>query len=113
MCRTLYPGTTILKIEIKYISDELNKYREWYRSGIIKTKLCRVKDKRNGLCQKWSDKGILLSEQNYKNGIKHGTYKTYRANGKIRYNYVYDNGQIIVSELWNKRGKLIRAMYEI
>lgn len=108
MCRTFYPGTFVLEKEKKCYIDETFEYKEYYRNGNIKLKLRKkLNNIRHGLCQKWSEKGTLLSEINYKLGQRHGTCKTFRANGSIRYNYIYDNGQLIFREIWNKRYKKI------
>ena len=127
MCRTFYPGTNQLEKETVYITDELIEYREWYKTEIkngkteikndntiknnIKIKIGKIITGliilRHGLYQKWSDRGILLAELNYNKGFRHGQCKTFRANGTMRYNYVYDNGVIISRSLWNKKGNRI------
>ena len=101
-----------------YITEELLEYREYYKTEIknnLKIKIGQIIKKgisgstsvRHGLYQKWSDQGILLAELNYNKGFRHGLCKTFRANGTMRYNYVYDNGKIIDRSLWNKKGNRI------
>jgi len=120
ICRTYCPGTNLLEKETMYITDELIEYREWYKTEIkndntiknnIKIKIGKIITGliilRHGLYQKWSDRGILLAELNYNKGFRHGQCKTFRANGTMRYNYVYDNGVIISRSLWNKKGNRI------
>lgn len=128
MCRTLFLGTTSIYKETQYLSESLSVFREHYKDDSLKLKINYITIKlhhikinqgqlipflikRHGQAWKWSNSGILLSDMNYYQGVRHGPCKTFRANSTLRYNYIYDNSKIIYFEMWNKKGNRILNPY--
>ena len=51
-----------------------------------------INGKKNGLCKKWFDTGLLSYESEYKKGKKNGYTRTWWKNGKIRSESMFIDG---------------------
>ena len=50
-------------------------------------------DEYEGTCREWNEAGRLVKEMNYKAGYEAGSQRSWYDNGRIRANYVIEDGR--------------------
>ena len=50
-------------------------------------------DEYQGTCKEWNEKGLLVKQMNYHQGHELGSQKWWYDNGKIKANYIIQNGR--------------------
>jgi len=107
---SLNSGSNKLQVpEIEYDEHDSNKVvvRSFYESGQIKSvePFFPYKGKKyHGTYMQWFENGQLKIEANYEENILHGEVKTYYENGNLRRQDFFDNGSLIIGNLWDIEG---------
>lgn len=61
----------------------------------------------HGPAKSYRPDGSLGFVGQYKNGKPHGRSLTWHKNGKLRYEEIFDNGELISSKEWDQNGNLL------
>jgi len=64
-------------------------------------------DERDSVWVAYNEKGVVVSEMEYKNGIKIGTWRMYNDNGRIIFKVQYVNDKKRKGKQWDDKGRLI------
>lgn len=68
---------------------------EYYPNGKVKSEYHYLTDNVTGVCKEFNDKGILIKEMTFENGVSHGPTKYYNETGKIIKTMVYYYGTLV------------------
>jgi major membrane immunogen (membrane-anchored lipoprotein) len=114
MKNIIFPFIFVLLIQIACSHDD-NIVKEYYPTGIIKSKMEVKNGMRNGLTQNFDEKGRLLSTAELINDKYEGWMTNYNpANGKVmaKSHYVNDKQNGTVTTYYDQ-GQLYREMYYV
>ena len=64
-------------------------------------------DERDSVWVAYNDKGVVISEMEYKDGKKVGTWRMYNDNGRIIFKVQYVNDKKRKGKQWDDKGRLI------
>ena len=89
-----------IKKKVFYLMDNLHGlYTEYFENCFPKKKIEYWYGKKNGKYKEWYINGTLKKECFYNMDILDKTYKEFLYNGKLLYNILYENGNIISNNL--------------
>ena len=85
----------------------------WYKSGRKKSAQFWNKGRKTGDYKEWNNSGELGKEPlklegKYNDGEKNGTWKYYRSDGSVQYEYQLENGKMKRIRGWDEAGKLLQ-----
>ena len=82
---------------LSFVDFRKNRERfieEYATNGIKIRALMLLDNKLYGRYQELDSTGKILLDINYKNGIRHGSYKYYAPDGQLKYEATYENGTL-------------------
>lgn len=89
----------IKKIKSIYVSNKLHGIQEGWYEYTPKEKLAIQRNFQNGELSGevkiWSYDGVLISKQNYQKNLLHSINIEYYPNGKIKYKFLYNVGELV------------------
>ncbi len=68
-------------------------YIAWWQNGNRKLEYHFDHDEYEGICREWNEHGVLIREMKYAKGHESGAQKMFYDNGKVRANYVIEDGR--------------------
>lgn len=91
--RQYYP-TRQLK-EKRFFEQGIKKgpYLGWWPGGQMQLEYNFEEGEYEGLCREWNETGFLVKKMNYRRGYEEGAQQWWYDNGKIKANYVIQNGR--------------------
>ena len=92
--------------ETTYDATESTTYKYFHPNFKLKQEGKMINGKKEGLCKSYNDKGILITEVNYKNDTEFGDYKEYFDNGtlKVKGQYKHSSG-FVTHSTFDPQGK--------
>ena len=75
--------------------------------NILEIGYLNANNQKDSLWVAYNDKGVIVSEMEYKDGKKHGTWRMYDDNGHITLKVEYVNGKKRKGKQWDEKGRLI------
>lgn len=87
--------TAVQLMEKRFYSAgiKVGVYEAWWPNGSRRLVYHFAGGEYEGTCKDWAENGILISEMTYHQGHEEGPQKQYYDNGKIKANYVMQNGR--------------------
>jgi antitoxin component YwqK of YwqJK toxin-antitoxin module len=83
-----------LKESRKFIKgNKEGEYLAWWPNGNMQLMYHFDGDEYEGACREWNESGLLVKEMNYKKGHEEGLQQWRYDNGKIKANYIIQDGR--------------------
>ncbi len=81
--------------ELRFFSNgkKMGKYLVWWPNGKPFMQYQFESDEYQGTCKEWNEKGLLVKQMNYHQGHELVSQKWWYDNGKIKANYIIQNGR--------------------
>ncbi|MGP8216666.1 MAG: toxin-antitoxin system YwqK family antitoxin [Bacteroidia bacterium] len=67
----------------KYILQDDQAKREYYRNGVLKSEIPYSEGRKNGIAKEYYENGSIKSETPYEDGVKNGIVREYDENGEL------------------------------
>lgn len=80
-------------------------FKDYDMKGNLVFKGTMVKNYLNGAASYYYANGVVKEEGQYKDDVRIGTWKFYYPNGKVAKLITFDNGEMVVNEVYAKNGK--------
>lgn len=88
-----YPSKKIKEIRFFEHGQKTGEYNAWWENGNKQLQYFFVADEYEGTCREWNETGMLTKVMNYKKGHEDGHQQWWYDNGKIKANYIIENGR--------------------
>ena len=103
----LYYNSGVVKARIPLDKGiRSGKANTYYPSGSKKTERHYVDGKVSGTSKSWYESGNLKGEEEIRNGVRHGYKKTYYESGEKKEVALYDGGNILDINVYDKDGSV-------
>lgn len=81
--------------ELRYFNNgkKMGKYSVWWPNGKPFMQYQFENDEYEGTCMEWNEQGVMVKQMNYQLGHEVGSQKWWYDNGKIKANYIIQEGR--------------------